>query len=148
MAKKSEKICALIFILGLSIPSGLLGDEQEVRNVFTPTIAPPTRVQPTQEGEQAVIQANLEGISIGARGSFAVINGQVYDLGEEKGGIKVTQIRKREVDILINNIPSTLYMIAREGAASSGDDRGVGTPSEPSGRSAPQTLGMEPEGEA
>ena len=96
-------------------------EEKQVRDVFAPNIARPVP-SASQGPAPQTITANLEGISIGAKGSFAVINGSVYYEGEEKSGIKVTQIRKREADILINNIPTTLYMITKEGSASSGEE--------------------------
>ena len=88
--------------------------EQPVRNVFQSGIAPvETPVAPS--GQPVEIQTNLEGLSMGARGSRAVINGEVYKEGEDKLGIKVLQIRKKEVDILINqSIKRTLSMIPGE----------------------------------
>lgn len=83
---------------------------EQVRDPFKSKLpAPRGPAQPKAEAQQ--ITAKLDGLSKGPKGSFAVINGQVYREGEEKGGIKVTQIRKREVDILINNVASTLRTV-------------------------------------
>ena len=88
--------------------------EQPVRDVFQSGITPAeTQVAPS--GQPVEIQTNLEGLSIGARGSRVVINGEVYKEGEDKMGIKILQIRKKEVDILINqSIKRTLSMIPGE----------------------------------
>ena len=51
----------------------------------------------------------LEGIGLGAKKGFAVINDQVYYEGESKDGIQVTQIRKREVDIVMSGLSKTLH---------------------------------------
>lgn len=63
-------------------------------------------------GEMPVeIAANLEGISISSEGSLAIINGELYREGETKRGIQVTQIKKKEVDIILNGLSQTLRMI-------------------------------------
>jgi hypothetical protein len=89
--------------------------EPPVRDVFQSELRPfetPLAPSPDQPVE---IQTVLEGISIGARGSRAVINGEVYKEGEDKMGIKILQIRKKEVDILINqSIKRTLSMLPGE----------------------------------
>ena len=86
--------------------------EQPVRDVFQSELRPfetplaPSRDQPVE------IQTILEGISISPRGARTVINGEVYKEGEDKKGIKIIQIRKKEVDILINqSIRRTLSML-------------------------------------
>ncbi len=62
----------------------------------------------TVRGPSAPANLKLEGIGIGPSGSFAVINGEIYEEGEEKGGIIVSQIKKKEVDIITNGIKMTL----------------------------------------
>ena len=85
-----------------------------VRDVFQSGVAP-AATPVAASGEPVEIQTNLEGLSIGAKGSRAVINGEVYKEGEDKLGIKVLQIRKKEVDILINQaVKRTLSMIPGE----------------------------------
>ena len=85
-----------------------------VRDVFQGQLTP--LQTPTGSPDQPVeIQTNLEGITIGVKGSRVVINGLVYKEGEEKMGIKILQIRKKEVDILINQaIKRRLSMLPGE----------------------------------
>lgn len=61
---------------------------------------------PTEVVQTPVAPTNLilEGIGMGPTGSYAVINGEVYREGEQKGGILVSKIRKKEVDIVTNGI--------------------------------------------
>jgi hypothetical protein len=89
--------------------------EKPVRDVFQSELRP-LETQTSASPDQPVeIQTNLEGLSMAARGSRAVINGEVYKEGEEKLGIKVLEIRKKEVDILINqSIQRTLSMLPGE----------------------------------
>lgn len=99
----------------LSASSQPVLSEPPVRDVFQSELRPletPAVATPDQPVE---IQTNLEGLSMSARGSRAIINGEVYKEGEEKLGIKVLQIRKKEVDILINQaIKRTLSMLPKE----------------------------------
>ena len=88
---------------------------EPVRNVFESGLAPVASPTAASSDQPVEIQTNLEGLSIGARGSRAVINGEVYKEGEEKLGIKVLQVRKKEVDILINQaVKRTLSMLPGE----------------------------------
>jgi len=48
---------------------------------------------------------------------YAIINDEVYQEGEEIAGIKVLQIKKREVDILIGGVKQTLDIFPTESAA-------------------------------
>ena len=92
--------------------------DESVEDVFAPVIqeAP---VSNTQTYIAPTATAQLEGIGLGVEKSFAVINGLIYYEGEEKQGIKVTQIHKREVDILINGAPEKIGMIQREAESKS-----------------------------
>ncbi|MBI3999336.1 MAG: hypothetical protein HY351_01860 [Candidatus Omnitrophica bacterium] len=75
---------------------------------------------PTFPGETPVeIIANLEGISISGEGSLAIINGELYHEGETKGGVQVTQIKKKEVDIIVNGLSQTLRMVPAMRASTS-----------------------------
>ena len=89
--------------------------DEAVRNVFDSGLAPVQAPVGASTDRPVEIQTNLEGISISARGARAVINGEVYKEGEEKAGIKVLAIRKKEVDILINQaIKRVLSMLPGE----------------------------------
>ena len=86
--------------------------ERPVRDPFESGLNPvETPVAPSPD-QPVEIQTILEGISISPRGARTVINGEVYKEGEDKKGIKIIQIRKKEVDILINqSIKRTLSML-------------------------------------
>lgn len=107
------RIFAIVILF--SLPLNALAEEKqavngEVRDVFKTNIPSPGQ---TPDGlGQTAIQAILQGVGLGRRNAFAVINGQIYRGGEEKQGIKVVKIRKQEVDILVNGIPSTLRLVA------------------------------------
>jgi hypothetical protein len=90
-------------------------NEPPVRDVFQSELRPIETPVGVASGQPVEIQTNLEGLSMGMRGSRAVINGTVYKAGEEKLGIKVLEVRKKEVDILINQaIQRTLSMLPGE----------------------------------
>lgn len=120
------KVCLVSFLLFCVSHFSVFSAEEEVRDVFQSTIQAPE--MPTAIVEQ-VVNARLEGISIGSKGAFAIINGQLYREGEEKQGIKVTKIRKREVDIIVNGIASTLRMVVGQGTEPSA----LGQPAETQG---------------
>ena len=95
------------------MPQVLLAQSEDVPDPFEP------KVRYAQPGvgpavQQQAVSANLQGISINPKGAFAIISGELYEQGEEKLGIKVVQIRKREVDILVNGAPSTLSMLPED----------------------------------
>lgn len=91
-------------------------EKEEVEDIFAPSIRPRVSLVPPQSGEKQM-SARLDGIGLGAGRAFAVVNGRVYQEGEEKEGIRVTKIRKREADILINGRAETLELIPAEGLA-------------------------------
>ena len=95
-------------LFGLALVSGFLEakEGEEVQDLFEPRVRPREFLK--SEGEVKQERAQLEGMGLGGGKAFAVINGKVYQEGEEKEGIRVIHIRKKEVDILINGIPETL----------------------------------------
>ena len=58
---------------------------------------------------------SLQGIGLGEKKAYAVINGEVYSTGEEKKGIKMIEARKREVDILVDGEFRTVPLPFSEG---------------------------------
>lgn len=99
-------LCSIFFA---SAP--LVGAEETVRDVFRTNIPSPGSNRPVPLGQTPVVQTILQGIGMGHQGAFAIISGQIYHEGEEKQGIKVAQIRKQEVDIIVNGVASTLRMV-------------------------------------
>jgi len=58
------------------------------------------------EGDKIV----LEGVGSGPRGTYALINGERYGVGEEKNGIKMVETRRGEADIWVNGELRTLFL--------------------------------------
>jgi len=54
-----------------------------------------------QAGAPPVIP-ELQGIGFGSKDAYAVLGGEVFYLGDEKQGIKLLEVRRREVDILMS----------------------------------------------
>lgn len=111
-------ICLLAFFFLLKTPLFIFADEEPKRDIFKSNI--PRPVAGAQQTAGQAIAVNLQGISIGAKNSFAVVNGLVLHEGEEKSGIKVVKIRRREVDIEISGVPRTLEMVVHEGMSGKG----------------------------
>ena len=60
------------------------------------------------------IPVNIQGIGLGTKNAYAILNGEIFYAGEEKGGIKLLEVRKGEVDILNNGTPQKLRMVSEE----------------------------------
>lgn len=56
----------------------------------------------------------LQGVGSGPRGAYALINGEMYALGEEKKGIKLVEARRGEADIWMNGELLTLSLVTAE----------------------------------
>ncbi len=93
-------------------PTGL---GEEVRDPFQTQLTAPESVAPVTTF-QNVAQGNfnLTGIGIDKKSSFAIINDDLYREGEEKKGLRVDKIRKKEVDIIANGTTRTLRLLPKE----------------------------------
>lgn len=60
------------------------------------------------------ITAVLQGIGSGQEDAYAIISGDIYYLGEEKNGIKLLEVHKGWVDVLLNGISSKLQLYPEE----------------------------------
>ena len=109
--------CCLVALFWLGAVSPFLEakEGEKIQDIFEPSIK--LREPSNLKSESTEVSARLDGIGLGSEKAFAVINGKIYQLGEEKEGIQVTHIRKKEVDILINGAPETLELIHYEGVA-------------------------------
>lgn len=56
----------------------------------------------------------FQGVGMGEKGAYAVINGEVFYAGEEKKGIKMVEVRKREVDIVVGGESRTVPLFPEE----------------------------------
>ena len=93
-------------------PSILFSANEEMRDPFQASVSAPRASSSVSIAQPARMgTVTLEGISIGPKGAFAVISGEVYLEGEEKNGVKVVKIHKKKVDILNNGIPEALRIV-------------------------------------
>ena len=89
--------------------------QQEVRDPFedkSPAEAPAGRTSETVNAPEVPVV--FQGVGIGKKGSYAVINEEVYYAGEEKKGIKMVEVRKGEVDIVVGGASRTVRLFAGE----------------------------------
>lgn len=77
--------------------------QEEVRDPFANS-APPEGEAPVGPVAPAgpAITVELQGMGFGSKDAYAVIGGNVYYKGDEKNGIKLLEVRRREVDVLVN----------------------------------------------
>jgi hypothetical protein len=97
------------------IDAAVQASQQEVRDPFEDKFsaaAPIRNAQETMSGPP--VQVLLQGIGMGAKGSYAVIDGEVFYAGEEKKGIKIIEVRRREVDIVVGGEPRTVLLFPKE----------------------------------
>lgn len=85
------------------IDSAVRVAQEEVRDPFS--YAPPapetaTAVATGPAGPE--IKVELQGIGFGSKDAYAVIGGEVFYKGDDKNGIKLLEVRRREVDVLVN----------------------------------------------
>jgi len=92
--------------------------QQEVRDPFA-AAQPPEVVAPaggaagTSE-EAATPIPVLQGIGFGSKDAYAVFDGEVFYNGDEKKGVKLFEVRRREVDILVNGGKMTVPLFKGE----------------------------------
>jgi hypothetical protein len=56
------------------------------------------------------VKVDLQGIGFGSKDAYAVFGGDVFFVGDEKKGIKLLEVRRREVDILVNGKKVTVLL--------------------------------------
>ena len=80
--------------------------QQEVRDPFaSPSAseeASTTTPNSVVEMRAPDIKVELQGIGFGSQNAYAVIGGEVFYEGDEKNGIKLLEVRRGEVDILMS----------------------------------------------
>ena len=98
------------------IDTAIQMSQQEVRDPFESKFnkIAPIRNTPETASNAPPVQVLLEGIGIGPKGSYAVIDGEVFDVGDEKKGIKIIEVRRRAVDILVGGEPRTVQLFPQE----------------------------------
>lgn len=96
---------------GTSISTAVENAQQEVRDPFASSIPAEKPAAPVVAAP-VVSNIKLQGIGVGSEDAYAVMNGDVFFEGEEKNGIKLVSVRKREVDIETGGLPQTLSMLS------------------------------------
>jgi type II secretory pathway component PulC len=79
--------------------------QEEIRDPFV--IAPETEAAVTaaasvSSAARPEVAVVLQGIGFGSKDAYAVIGEDIYYIGDELNGIKLLEVRRREVDILVN----------------------------------------------
>ena len=101
-----------------AVPNQPADQLDQIRDPFEsnlPTAPIPVEVK-SEKRVKSASSAVLEGVSMSNKGAKAIINGEIYSKNEEKNGIIVTQIRKNEVDIIINGVSETLRLFELDAA--------------------------------
>lgn len=89
--------------------------QEQVRDPFEINFDMQAPVTPNLvESNAPQIQATLQGIGSGEGDAYAIITGDVYYLGEEKKGIKLLEVHRGKVDVLINGVPEQLRLYPEE----------------------------------
>jgi len=94
------------------VDSAVVASQQAVRDPFA---SAPEAVGPVQQQTGPTINVELQGIGFGSKDAYAVIGGEVFFAGEEKNGVKLLEVRRREVDILVNGAPMTCLLFSDQG---------------------------------
>jgi hypothetical protein len=88
------------------VDSAVSAAQQEVRDPFAmdvpPEEVPVSAPEPAFQPASTPISVELQGIGFGSRDAYAIIGGEVFFEGDEKSGIKLLEVRRREVDIVVN----------------------------------------------
>lgn len=97
------------------VDAAVQSSQEEVEDPFAAKFNPETSIfEAPKEANAPAIQVVLQGIGMGAKGSYAVINGDVFYAGEEKKGIKMVEVKRREVDIIVGGAPRTVPLFPGE----------------------------------
>ena len=106
---KRRWLSSIVVIGGVLTPVlvGASYDAKDLRDPFYPLLSPeggrrePKKLESSQEGQAFGGVLKLEGILYDAGGhSMAVINGEVFQTGDVREGIEVTQIEADRVVVL------------------------------------------------
>ena len=85
------------------IDSAVQMAQEEVRDPFAIALPPEMEVPKiAQASAGSQVKVELQGIGFGSKDAYAIIGGEIFYKGDEKGGIKLLEVRRREVDIQVN----------------------------------------------
>jgi len=74
------------------------------------TISPPVNAPANTTPTSAPITLNVHGIMSDAKGNLALINGQVYQEGDEVEGAKIIKINLNSITVNINGTEKTIFV--------------------------------------
>ena len=90
--------------------------QEEIRDPFA--IAPETEAaviaSPVSSATRPEVAVVLQGIGFGSKDAYAIIGDDIYYIGDELNGIKLLEVRRREVDILVNGARMTVPLFQSE----------------------------------
>ena len=97
--------------------------QQEIRDPFELPSADAMSAHSGSAADMRVpdIKTELQGIGFGGRDAYAVIGGEIFYEGDDKNGIKLLEVRRGEVDILINGGKVTVSLFPAEDLQKSKD---------------------------
>jgi len=98
------------------IDSAVQSAQQEVRDPFEVTAETETLASapPVDPQAPAIPIPVLEGMGFGSKNGYAVMGGEIFYEGDTKNGIKLLEVRRREVDIIVNGGKVTLPLFPGE----------------------------------
>ncbi|HOW87843.1 MAG TPA: hypothetical protein P5561_05215 [Candidatus Omnitrophota bacterium] len=76
--------------------------QQEIRDPFATPSGQNVPAVAAVSADMPEIKVDLQGIGFGSKEAYALIGGDIFHIGEEKRGIKLLEVRRHEVDILVN----------------------------------------------
>jgi hypothetical protein len=103
-------------------PAQLAGIAEDVPS-SVPQAAEPIR-DPFESQEEAgfasapvmatVSDIQVDGVGIGNKNAYALLNGETFFEGETKNGIKLVRVGKEEVNLLVNGSPRKIKLIPED----------------------------------
>lgn len=100
-APSQEVVASATDAASSEVEKAVQASQQEVRDPFSMAQGPEAPIM-APEAPRPEIVVDLQGIGFGSKDAYAVIGGDVFYKGDEKKGIKLLEVRRHEVDILVN----------------------------------------------
>ncbi len=97
--------------------------QEEVRDPFQSQLKSKTEVEEVAPKTEQSTKVTLQGVGFGSKDAYAIINDDIYYPTEEKNGIKLLAVRKREADVLVNGAMQTLQLVDKESVRKSTEGR-------------------------
>ena len=109
----------------LGVDNAVVAAQQEVRDPFVTVLDATESTNISVAAVQpATIKVELQGIGLGGKNAYAIIGGEVFFSGDEKNGIKLVEVRRQEVDIIVNGKPMTCPLFSDQELGGAKGDEG------------------------